>query len=512
MGKSPLPRCILCGGVIDEAKNSASWMSGFRVGKFPNMIVGKPVSYTLFIVYSLDKASVSASLSGPGKRLSSGDMIPIISSEGQKIDVYIDLNPSHFHFGRCSTAPPFGEETSAWGFPLHCYCWEILKESSPRKDVHVQSLFDLCRSFPLVAGIPALDFGHSYGGLFRREYLGIYPPFPGEEPRLALEKHSPVFQAHTFDPLDLSFLVKMVADRGRSAACHEPPTSIHTTITTHEPFTKLPAEILQLIFLYLSSDDILNLKLSSRVIAVSPLSDRFWHSRFCHGREFHHVFEFAQYSTHRGQWQMVFSSTWLLRHHPSLVNRKRIWHFATALQDLMAKTGSCQGGPFRSLFEQDAPQNQKIWVTADRGQQSCPPFYFASPKSLFERFITLPEMLSSISISVVDLFAGRYISGLRVADKNGNHWNLGYFQPHSSVSFTTTHIIGFLLAQDQRGIRGMRVLGEGGLTSEWIGDYQGIPRRRLILPRNKQSDENCIKYIKGGFNVSLIVMSYHTLE
>ncbi|KAI8629601.1 hypothetical protein F5Y19DRAFT_484524 [Xylariaceae sp. FL1651] len=480
--------CAVCGGSIREVEQAPLWMNQFHA------------------LYTLDETSTSASLSGLGERLQFEDMIFVTSSEGQETHVSIDLMPTTF--GGPRLAVPSEAEPSAWGFPFHCSCWELLKASSPTGDVHMQSLFDLCRSFPIKLG--ALDFGHDYGGLYQREHPRFYPlpPFPGEENPFSLRKldvDSAIFLSHNVDPLDTLSLLRIVEDQEPSREYLTPPKFIRKTVTAYDPFGKLPIEILDYIFPYLSSADVLNFKISSRIIANIPLPDRFWHSRFCHGREFDYIFEFTRHSKHKGQWKKAFFLVQHLQHHPSLVNRKRIWGLATALHNLISRIGTCHGSALRSWFEQDAPSDSRTWVTASRGLKPYPVSFTEGSRSLYERFLALPEMLSSISVSVIDLFTGRYISGTQIRDINGNCWDLGYFQPHSSIPFTTMRILGLLLAEDQRGIRGIRVLSESGPPSEWIGEHQNIPQRRLVLPKTIGRCENPVKYIKGGFDACKMV-------
>lgn len=405
-------------------------------------------------------------------------------------------------FEALSSAVPPHADPCAWGFPFHCHCWELLRVSSPTRDVHLQSLFDLCRSFPIPLGA-TLDFGHDYGGLYQRERPGPYPPFPGEETRLKKrDVDSAIFQSHTFCPLDQYFLTRMIKEIKTSHEVLTPREPIRQSTTAYDPFSKLPLEILLCIFPCLSSADVLNLRLASRVMANVTLSDRFWHSRFCDGREFDHILEFAQHSNHKGQWKKIFLLAQPLQHHQPLVNRKRIWGLATALHGIISRTGTCHGRALCSSFEQEAPPDSRTWVTASRNLKLYPDMFSTGSRSLFERFLALPEKLSSVSVSLTDLFTGRYVSGIQIRDAHGNCWDLGYRQPHSLTTFTTTHILGFVLAQDQRGIRGMRVLSESNPASDWIGDYQDIPRRRLVLPKAILRAGNSVKYIKGGFDVS----------
>ncbi|KAI0396138.1 hypothetical protein F5Y17DRAFT_137748 [Xylariaceae sp. FL0594] len=116
----------------------------------------------------------------------------------------------------------------------------------------------------------------------------------------------------------------------------------------------------------------------------------------------------------------------------------------------------------------------------------------------------------SMSVSVLKISTQSYVSGLRITDTNGKSWDLGYFRLSDSVTFRATHITGFHIAQDSRGIRGIRVLGGDGSISEWIGYHRDIPRRRLVLRRTTQVGESVIRHIKGDFDMLSLSISGDT--
>ncbi|KAI0388244.1 hypothetical protein F5Y17DRAFT_453560 [Xylariaceae sp. FL0594] len=483
--------CVLCGGAVIEQGQAPSWMSQFCA------------------IYALGDTSTSAYWSAHGKRERFLDAISATSEDGQESDVEIWLGRTCFQELGPTSFPP--TNPPAWGFAFHCSCWELLKASSPTKDIRLQSLFDLCRSFP--KSLCALDFGHDYGGLYQREpQLDVtFPLCAGEESWLSEiedDSDSKVVQSHKSDPLDISFLVGMAEDDEASGKLGLPPKSFWKTVTTYDPFGRLPPEILTSLFPYLSSADILHLKLSSRVVADTPLPDAFWHSRFCDGREFHYVFEFAERFKHRGKWRSIYLLVRHLRHHPSLVNRRRIWDLAAGLHNLISLTGTCHGNALRSHLEPDAPSDSRSWITASSKLWPYSDTFPDGSRSLHDRFLALPDRLSSISVSVTDLCTGRYVSGFQFQDMDGNRWNLGYFQAHSSVTVATADILGFLVARDPRGIRGVRVLngsGSAAAASPWIGEHQDIPKRRLVLPRPIGGHNSPVNYIKGGFDACKVV-------
>ncbi|KAH7027798.1 uncharacterized protein B0I36DRAFT_143622 [Microdochium trichocladiopsis] len=80
-----------------------------------------------------------------------------------------------------------------------------------------------------------------------------------------------------------------------SPACESPPipteTTPTTTVTVDDPFTILPLEIREMILTTLSSADVCQLRLASRSMAATPLTQYFFSSRFWPGRELEVIFD-----------------------------------------------------------------------------------------------------------------------------------------------------------------------------------------------------------------------------
>ena len=60
-------------------------------------------------------------------------------------------------------------------------------------------------------------------------------------------------------------------------------------------------------------------------------------------------------------------------------------------------------------------------------------------------------------------------------------------------------LAGFDLARDQGGIRGLSVVLNDGSISDWVGDFDNLPTRRLEVPKGAQVDAT--RYLRGGFDV-----------
>ncbi|KAI1322945.1 hypothetical protein F5Y16DRAFT_403916 [Xylariaceae sp. FL0255] len=431
--------------------------------------------------YPQDPQDPHTYLSGPAKVDREGVLSFISPAEGQLRNLYLATgwdDPS-----------THGVHATTDAYPFHCACWRILEAAncSPTENIPVQSLYYLCFSFPNYEG--DFDFGHDYGGLHYRPQVSFDPGeehFPDKTDYLCLGNHlfardggppnRDILASHRHDPFD-AVITSLLTQHHDQSAPQDPLVFPTLNLSAVDCFTKFPVEIVQFIFLYLDSPDILNFKLSSRSIADVPLHDRFWHSRFCSGGEFEYMFEFAHHPTYHGQYKAIYMSCRRHLRHPVLVNRQRIWDLAIDLHDLLSRTGTCHGTTF-------VP---------------------ACCRSLFKRFLTLPEILSSISVSIVDVYSAQYISGIRIRDVNGNHQDLGYFHTDSSVSFTTERIVAFELAIGHRGIRGMKILSDHGDASPWIGEYRDIPRRNLRFSEIVGKDKIAIQYLKAEFDACKIV-------
>lgn len=125
----------------------------------------------------------------------------------------------------------------------------------------------------------------------------------------------------------------------------------------------------------------------------------------------------------------------------------------------------------------------------------------------------MPYDVTSISISTIDVFGLLYISGIRFEQKSGPSTEVGYIHVESELLVTWTDskldcVTGFQLAQDPRGIRGIAIESAAGVLSNWVGEYDGIPRRRLIPHGSKPDGSYGIVLIQGGFDV----MSFYPLD
>ena len=402
-----------------------------------------------------------------------------------------------------------------WGFPFHVACWYVLAKVWPEERLDVTAMHDLLRSFPIQYG--TLDFGHDYYCLLRYDIVvdSVSVLYRGRRVKIdvggLLRRDAPrKADVHWF----LEGEVKQEVDDTFSARDNVQASLLGTCKAGngHDPFFKLPDEILHQIVEYLPSKDVVLLKQSSRPFATLRLAAGFWRSRFLPGNELYFFFTGRRKDTFlRGRWESLYRWAKSLDITPDRVDRSRIWKLASSMRDMLDSMGGvgCDGDTVRSFFERTAPLDGRCWITATRALKDPTANFDHGRRSLRDRVITVPSGPVSLFLSWIEVFGRAYVSGLRVVATNGTQVSLGYQHPARETLLCpeSGEVFGFCLAQDERGIRGIAELSHAGeISSRWIGDYQDIPKRRLVLD---SIEPRAIKYIKGGFDVS--IFSIHTL-
>ena len=404
--------------------------------------------------------------------------------------------------------PVFGSDYPVSGFPFHAACWRIMTEVSSPSPVDLRLFYELCLSFPVWDGI--MQWGHDYDG---STSLAEDPALlvPGEEGHVI---RSRVIGIHYCDPLEIPEMRPLFEDMDRANIDYPPsdgPSSLPRCSTDHgaDIFARLPVEILQAIVTQLPTPDVAALRRSSRVCAGLPLHDLFWRSRFQPGGEFDSIFEAASYFSparaSRGRWQEVYHALRALQRQlhcqVCMRNRRRVWHLASSLVDLMSRARGieCKGAvPTVQGLGEDVH-----WTTACRGLHDLWNGFSYGSRRLLQGSVNVPDDAVGLFVSTIDIFGRRYISGIRIQQADGHSVNLGYIHPRDEalVLFCEQgrlRITGFVLAQDLRGVRGLSVISEAGTQSDWVGDHRDLPLRRLV---SASSGTHLVKCFKGGFDV-----------
>ena len=397
----------------------------------------------------------------------------------------------------------FTPQPDAWGFPFHEACWDILTKTYSSRPLDIQATFEVCQSFPVL--LDGIHFGHSYGGIKRLEYgydrcllsdEGLMAEFRTSSSSTWLWRNLHPFQ------IDLQMLFSHDRQWPNHLTKDVYTSTQDTSNMEGDIFFKLPVEILQMIPVMLSSQDVLHLKQASRAMATLALTQEFWKSRFLPPREFSFIIEAKEhFSSLKLPWKLVYLSTKSIQAYPFLVNRKRLWKLATDLRYLIdtRAASSCLGTPYKWIQEPRAEADDLNWITGIRCE--------APTSVIYERIMNIPSgTITAVYVSLVDVFGRNYVSGIRIETDTPETAVLGYIHPKTEqrIDIETdaargTQLLGFDLALDERAIRGLRVLCMYRLPTRWVGDYRKIPLRRLV----RSSKYNCeVESFRVGFDVS----------
>ena len=241
------------------------------------------------------------------------------------------------------------------------------------------------------------------------------------------------------------------------------------------------------------------LRQASRSFSELGFHDGFWKSRFFPGREFEHILEARPYfSSAPGKWGALCRVVKpFVDYEPWADSRARIIGLASSLHDLVRKAGEshCAGGLQDSVLD---PETR--WITAGGTRETNTSFY--------ERPLQLSAQATAVLVSTVEIHGRRYVSGIRIHSKGGSSGSLtlGYQHPDNEVMLLDCKrqnlgVSGFCLAIDNFGIRGLSAITDTGLLSDWAGEHQGLPRRRLVC---SSSCLDTITDLKGAFDASAL--------
>ncbi|AEO68326.1 uncharacterized protein THITE_2130070 [Thermothielavioides terrestris NRRL 8126] len=469
--------CLVCGSKIEDQSIDPPWLGRFRV------------------LYATEEEPNFARLSGLGSRQQFSDVVRLDAADTDADAELVDIWLMRTNFGDQPLAVPEAVDPPVWGFPLHAACWSIMAEvCSPHKP-DIQLFFDLCRSFPVDLGI--LNWGHDYAGsvcyLVHQSELAA-----GEESQLWNTIRA---GTHRYDPLNIPEISRVFEHSNPDIVDFGPVAlpRVDTKSGYRDDFARLPIELLQVILTYLPTADAGSLRRASRIFGAIPLHDEFWRSRFWPGREFDFIFESKQYfPLVKGRWRSIYFSIKALSACPPVANRQRIWKLGSCLWNLLSEAqtklnGKLLGDPSGSDAGPSEPDVH--WSTASRAIIPLNESFTFGARVLYDRMIPVPDQLAALFVSTVEIYGRHYVSGIRFQQRSGNSFSLGYIR-----QLQETRLVDY-----QRGIRGLSVINANTKRrSQWVGDSESIPRRRLVPGSDLRST---VKFLKGGFDARDDVLS-----
>lgn len=303
-----------------------------------------------------------------------------------------------------------------------------------------------------------------------------------------------------YDPFDVPELKTRLA---QTRIKTEGEISVHDTSrsiifspaasASFDPFSKLPLELREVIITYVATEDILPFRLSSRVIAATPLSQYFFKSRFWPGRELEVFFDaFLLGPTDRAgiDWRELYRLS-KERMKYNMVglgerNRLRIWKQTvrplTQAVDEVARLSELKG---RSDWLQDSEETPEIsWKSVETSRSLDPELFGELTREVFEAEIYLPSSkIEAIHVSLIEFFGTKFISGLAFETEHGEDIEIGYTIPGSEEPvIVEAGLQGFHIAVDDCGFGAISPYTSQHMESEfldWVGDKDDLPIQTL---------------------------------
>lgn len=274
---------------------------------------------------------------------------------------------------------------------------------------------------------------------------------------------------------------------------------------TKDCFSRFPLEVKHLIFNFLPSSDLCNLRLSSREIASTAkptdLPQSFWASRFAIDKDMN-FFALQEYlskpASLKNDWRLLYSCIRSTLRDDTVTghlrNRRRTWqcvrHLTQCLIPLLEQTQSAQlsNSLAPELVSQGYSTGQMARgvVRGDssvlRGVGIC--LYGTQP--LLFRAAGYEAKTIQISVSFITYDCAEYVSGMRVFDRSGTNSitelsRAGVIMPYSEESIIippNVQLIGVQVASSISGIVGLSFLlqdGDGPAIQRTAGPVNNPP-------------------------------------
>lgn len=422
-------------------------------------------------------------------------------------------------------ASPLGDpndlaQYASWGYLFHDACWRLLVEACYPANINIRVLNDFCRSFPI--RVDVIDWGHDYGGIFETSSTGIPPGGAHwlghmKKVRRTRENNYSADEIFHADPIHIPLLdlllKETVGKQNFGKSVSQPRRSLITdneVDAQRDCFKTLSPELREMILLHLSSADVRNVFLASRIFARSSLSQAFWASRFQQNLEFSSLFEArrgCEVSPGSHNWRSLFQGLRRCTRTLNFQNRNRIWSIIQPLADAIITFSniSLSGKPRHTFFDPDINDDGLQWKSAQGYVSESKRRLGLGCRILFSRSVNVPSTVVAVYVSTIKLEAGEFVTGLRLLDAHGVTSNVGYILSGREVrlavqSGNADHadndgLRGFNLAIAADGIQAVAVVSATGKISSWAGSPQNTPRMRLL---------SCSKLeqIKCDFDVS----------
>ncbi|KAI1421832.1 hypothetical protein F5Y12DRAFT_765684 [Xylaria sp. FL1777] len=385
------------------------------------------------------------------------------------------------------------KESYAWGFHFHDSCWRLAEQASAPGPVDLKTLWRVLRSIPHPSHVPM--WGH-IGGFYlgRRRDQSI---------RNRFTPHLLIPSAH-HDPFHIPELKTSLAQVRMSTddtiSINEASEPINPSSSgSFDRFYILPVELRQIILTYVTTEDTLSFRLSSRAIAATPLSHYFFQSRFWPGRELDFFFDaFLLSPSDRGgiDWKELYrvSKQRIKTNRVGLGERNRLRIWKQTLRPLVRAIDEITKlselrGQSQSDWSQDLEEGPKLlWKSLERSLGPDSEVFGDLKRDLLQAEIELPSSkIVAIHVSFIDFFDAKFISGLAFETEHGQDIEIGYIFPGSEEPLLVeAHLEGFHIGIDFYGFMAISPYTSEHMESEyldWAGETDGMDLKTLRCSR-----------------------------
>ncbi|KAF7594153.1 hypothetical protein BBP40_010002 [Aspergillus hancockii] len=391
----------------------------------------------------------------------------------------------------------FRTESELHGFGFHDSCWMLLQDRlwhTIDSDEIARSLYDQFYCTPCPELI-SLQLGHDYGGAMQWHHRMMYGP-----PTLdCLPLH---FQS---DPYMVPLLEKIeenapdVADTKKGVPA--PPTLFGDVDSGYRvSLGKLSLEILHEVISYLSIEELLSLRRTSRELAqrlmFRSLPQSFWKRQFTRGHRMDFLFPDLE---QKRDWFRLYRGTmaYLKGDSPSsesysILNRRRIRRLLEPIASLVevdikrskeprGRRANCQEFRIGHWILSEGLKTlrvENIYRADISHELEYLPHGCGTPRY---RIGTFPSQMTNggqIKVTTVQLGARNFIAGISYYPHNTEttaQHAVGYEQltGQSTIEVTSDAITEKLeVAFSPEGLRGIRLHFSDGIVSEWVGDTE----------------------------------------
>jgi hypothetical protein len=406
----------------------------------------------------------------------------------------------------------FRTESDLHGFGLHDSCWMLLQDRlwhTIDSSKVAQSLYDqfYCIPCPLLS---SLRWGHDYGGA-ERWHKPYGMPMPVDLPLL--------FQA---DPYMVPLLEKIEENApafsdGQAYDTVHPRSSIDLNIGYSNSLGKLSLELLHEVISYLSTQELLNLRCTSRALArriiFQSLPPSFWKRQFTLGYGMDFLFPDLE---HKRDWFRLYRGTMAYlktddksSESLSLLNRRRIRALVEPIASLVeldirrskeprgrrANCAELKPGQWVLTEGLTTLPAENVYTAVITSETEYLPHGCHTPRYRISTFPSQMPNGGEIKVSTVKLGARVFISGIshhphnteiKTEDAVGHEYLPGQKTikvPPNAISESIE------VAFCPEGLRGIRFHLSESIVSEWAGDIDdeemsyGVLRIPLAVTR-----------------------------